>query len=105
VKPLKRYVPTGGDFFIQRFGVRIVEVRGTYDALIHFEQLTRVQETLHLFFFVTFVLISLRRWQARNTSFGGFLFALLVYVLLILCTVTLSRVSRSGGEGSGMSEV
>ena len=94
VKLLKRYVPTGGDFFIDRFGVRIVDVRGRYDSLIHFEQLTRLQEALHLFFFVTFVLISLRQWHAGSTSFGGFLFALLVYVLLILSPVGLQRYNR-----------
>ncbi len=94
VKLLKRYVPTGGDYFIHRFGVRIVDVKGTYDALIHFEQLTRLQESLHLFFFVTFVLISLRRWRAGSTSFGGFLFALLVYVFLILSPVGLQRYNR-----------
>ncbi len=94
VKFLKRYVPTGGDFFVDRFGVRIVDVRSNYDSLVHFEQLTRLQESLHLFFFVTFVLISLRRWQAGSTSFGGFIFALLVYVLLILSPVGLQRYNR-----------
>ncbi len=94
VKLLKRSVPTGGDFFIDRFGVRIVDVRGNYDSLIRFEQLTRLQESLHLFFFVTFVLFSLRRWQTGSTSFGGFLFALVVYVLLILSPVELQRYNR-----------
>ncbi len=93
-KFLKRYVPTGGDFFIQRFGVRIVEVRGDYDSLIHFEQLTRLYEALHLFFFLFFLRFSLRRWRARRTSFLGFLFALLVYVLLILSPVALQRYNR-----------
>ncbi len=94
VKFLKRYVPTGGDFFIERFGVRIVDVQGNVDSLVQFEQLTRLQESLHLFFFVSFVLFSLWRWLAGKTSFGGFLFALLVYLVLILSPVELQRYNR-----------
>ncbi len=34
---IKLYVPTGGDFFIRRYGIRIAQIRGTLDSLIHFE--------------------------------------------------------------------
>ena len=35
---IKRYVPTGGDFFIRRYGIRIAHIRGNLESLIHFEQ-------------------------------------------------------------------
>ncbi len=91
---LKRYVPTGGDYFIQKYGVRIVDIRGDLDALIHFEQLTRIHEVLHIFFFLFFLIFSLRRWLSGQTTFFGFLFAFLVYVLLILSPVELQRYNR-----------
>jgi hypothetical protein len=37
---IKRYVPTGGDFFIRRYGIRIAHIRGSLGSLIHFEQFT-----------------------------------------------------------------
>jgi hypothetical protein len=94
VRFLKRYVPTGGDFFIQRYGVRIVEVRGNLDAMIHFEGLTRIYEAIHTFFFISFVIFSLWRWLAHQTTFLDFLFAVLVYVLLILSPAALQRYNR-----------
>ncbi len=94
VRFLKRYVPTGGDFFIQKYGVRIADIRGDMQALTRFEQLTRLHEFLHLFFFLFFVIFSLRRWLSGKTTFAGFLFALLVYVLLILSPVALQRYNR-----------
>src|SRR5260370_28762812 len=33
---IKRYVPTGGDFFIRRYGIRIAHIRGSLESLIHF---------------------------------------------------------------------
>ncbi len=94
VRYLKRYVPTGGDYFIQKFGIRIVDIQGDLDALIRFEQLTRIHEALHIFFFLVFLGYSLRRWRAGKTSFPGFLFALLVCVGLILSPVELQRYNR-----------
>lgn len=94
VRLLKRYVPTGGDIFIQKYGLRIVDVHRDVDALVHFEQLTRLQEALHEFFFLFFLVFSLRRWRAGKTSFAGFLFAVLVYIFLILSPVELQRYNR-----------
>ncbi len=91
---LKRYVPTGGDFFIQKYGVRIVDVEGNVDSLIHFEQLTRIQEALHLFFFLFFSIISFRRWISGKISFLHFLFEVLVYIVLILSPAELQRYNR-----------
>ncbi len=91
---LKRYVPTGGDYFIRKYGVRIVNIQGNLDSLIYFEQLTRIHEALHLFFFLFFLIFSFRRWLSGKTSFFGFLFALLVYVVLILSPVELQRYNR-----------
>ncbi len=94
VRFLKRYVPTGGDFFIQKYGIRIVDIQGNLDALVHFEQLTRIHEALHTFFFLVFVIYSLRRWLSHRSSFAGFLFAFVVYILLILSPVELQRYNR-----------
>jgi hypothetical protein len=94
VRFLKRYVPTGGDFFIQKYGIRIVNIQGNLDALIRFERLTRIQESLHLFFFLFFLLFSIRRWLSGRTTFLDFLFALLVYIVLILSPVELQRYNR-----------
>jgi hypothetical protein len=94
VRFLKRYVPTGGDYFIQRIGVRIVDIQDNIVSLVHFEQLTRVHEALHVFFFVFFVTYSLRRWLSGQTTLLSFLFALVVYVLLILPPVELQRYNR-----------
>lgn len=43
VRSIKRYMPRGGGYFIQRFGVRLVNVQGNLDSRIHFEQLTLSQ--------------------------------------------------------------
>ncbi len=94
VRLLKRYVPTGGDYFIQRYGIRIVDVQGNLDSLVRFERLTRIQESLHIFFFIFFVLFSLWRWLSGKTGFFNFLFAIVVYILLILSPVELQRYNR-----------
>ncbi len=91
---LKRYVPTGGDFFIQRFGVRIVDIRGNLESMIHFERLTRIYEAIHTFVFLAFLIFSFRRWRTQQTTFPGFLFAALVYILLILSPAALQRYNR-----------
>jgi hypothetical protein len=90
----ERYVPTGGDFFIQRFGIRIVLVRGDLDAMIHFEQLTRIHEAIHIFAFLGFLSLSVWRWLQRKTTFLDFVFAVFVYVLLILSPAVLQRYNR-----------
>ncbi len=94
VRILKRYVPTGGDYFIQKYGIRIADIHENLEALIRFEQLTRIHEALHLFFFLFFLGFSLRRWLSGKTSFLDFLFAFLVYVFLILSPVELQRYNR-----------
>ena len=94
VRFIKRYAPTGGDFFIQRFGIRIVDIQNNLESLIHFEQLTRVHETIHIFAFLGFMIFSFRRLINRKTTFMDFLFALLVYVLLILAPAALQRYNR-----------
>jgi hypothetical protein len=91
---LKRYVPTGGDFFYQRFGVRIVEIQGNLDAMIHFERLTRVYETIHTIAFLAFMVFPFRRWRRQKTTFLDFLYAILVYVVLILLPAALQRYNR-----------
>ncbi len=91
---LKRYVPTGGDFINQKYGVRIVDIESNVDSLIHFEKLTRIQEALHLFFFLFFFTISLRRWISGKITFLHFLFEALIYIVLILSPIELQRYNR-----------
>ncbi len=91
---LKKYVPTGGDFFIRRFGVRVVDVRADLDSLIQFEHITRIWEAIHELFFVGFTSWSLWRSVTHRTSWAGFAFGLAVYIVLILSPVMLQRYNR-----------
>jgi hypothetical protein len=59
---IKRYVPTGGDFFIRRYGIRIADIRRSLDSLIQFERLTRRLEAIHEIAFLGFLAFSL--WRA-----------------------------------------
>ena len=94
MRTLKRYVPTGGDLFIQRFGIRIVQVDRNLDSIIHFEKLTRIHEAIHVFAFLGFLVFSFWRWINRRTTFLDFFFAVLVYILLILSPAALQRYNR-----------
>jgi hypothetical protein len=58
---IKRYVPTGGDFFIRRYGIRIAHIRGSLESLNHFERYTRRLEAIHEIAFLGFMIFSLRR--------------------------------------------
>ncbi len=91
---VKKYAPTGGDFFIRRYGIRIVEVRGNLHSLMHFENYTRRLEAIHELAFLGFALWSLRRALLRRTTWLDFGFALVVYVLLILSPAMLQRYNR-----------
>ncbi len=91
---LTKYVPTGGDFFVRRFGMHVVNVRPDLDSLIQFEIATRLWETIHVLFFLGFTGWSLWRSATRQTSWPGFLFALAVYIVLILSPVMLQRYNR-----------
>lgn len=91
---IKKYAPTGGDFFIRRYGVRIVDVRGTLDSLIHFERYTRRLEAIHEIVFLGFCGWSLWRVMVHQTTLLDFGFAILVYILLILSPAMLQRYNR-----------
>jgi Glycosyl-4,4'-diaponeurosporenoate acyltransferase len=65
---IKRYVPTGGDFFIRRYGIRIAQIRGSLESLIQFERFTRRLEAIHEIAFLGFVTFSLRRLILRHTT-------------------------------------
>ncbi len=91
---VKKYAPTGGDFFIRRFGIRIVDVRGSLDALIHFEKYTRRLEAIHEIAFLGFVGFSLWRAVVHQTTVLDFGFAVVVYILLILSPALLQRYNR-----------
>src|SRR6266508_3689254 len=91
---VKKYVPTGGDFFIRRYGIRIVDVRGGLDSLIHFERYTRRLEAIHEIVFLGFVGFSLWRAIVHQTTLVDFGFAIVVYIVLILSPAMLQRYNR-----------
>ena len=91
---IKRYVPTGGDFFIRRYGIRIAHIRGSLESLIHFERFTRLLEAIHEIAFLGFLAFSLRRGVLRHTTWLDFGFAVVVYVVLILSPAMLQRYNR-----------
>jgi len=91
---IKRYAPTGGDFFIRRYGVRIVEIGASLDSLVKFEQLTRRLEAIHEIAFLGFLGFSLWRLVIHQTTLVDFGFAVVVYVALILSPAMLQRYNR-----------
>jgi hypothetical protein len=91
---IKRYVPTGGDFFRRRYGIRIVDIRGNLDSLIQFERYTRKLEAIHVIAFLGFVAWSLWRAIVRQTTILDFCFAIFVYLTLILSPALLQRYNR-----------
>ena len=94
VRFVKRYVPTGGDFFRHRYGIRIVDIRGDLNSLIQFEKCTRKLEAIHVTAFLGFLAWSLWRAIIRQTSVMDFGIAFLVYVTLILSPAMLQRYNR-----------
>jgi len=68
---IKRYVPTGGDFFIRRYGIRIAQIRGNLEALIHFERFTRRLEAIHEIAFLGFSAFSLRTGSSSADNMAG----------------------------------
>ena len=94
VSIIKKYAPTGGDFFIRRFGIRIVDVRGSLDSLIYFERYTRRLEAIHEVVFLAFFGWSLWRLNVHQTTLFDFGVAIVVYLLLILSPAMLQRYNR-----------
>lgn len=91
---VKRYVPTGGDFFRQRYGVRIIEIRGNLDSLIQFERCTRRLEAIHVIAFLGFLSWSLWRAIIHQTTVLDLGIAIVVYIVLILSPAMLQRYNR-----------
>jgi hypothetical protein len=91
---IKRYVPTGGDFVVRRYGMRIADIRGSLDSLMQFEQLTRRLEAIHELVFLAFAGWSM--WQAvmNQTTPLDLGFAIVVYIALILSPAMLQRYNR-----------
>ncbi|MCU1243709.1 MAG: hypothetical protein JWO71_4435 [Candidatus Acidoferrum typicum] len=94
VLSIKRYVPTGGDFFIRRYGIRIAQIRGNLQSLLHFERYTRRLEAIHEVAFLGFLIFSLRRAILHRTTQLDLAFAVVVYVVLILSPAMLQRYNR-----------
>jgi len=93
---IKRYVPTGGDVFIHRYGIRVVDIRGTLNSLIRFERLTRRLEAIHELAFLGFLGFSLWRALTRQTTLVDLGFALVTYLVLISSPALLQRYNRCG---------
>jgi Glycosyl-4,4'-diaponeurosporenoate acyltransferase len=91
---IKRYVPTGGDYFRKKYGVRIIDITSSIESLLKFEQRTRVYEAIHLGAFLAFLLFSIWQLVSERTNGIGFVIACVVYVLLILSPVLLQRYNR-----------
>jgi hypothetical protein len=91
---IKRYVPTGGDYFRKKYGVRVINIQSTIESLLTFEQRTRLYEAIHLGAFLAFLLFSIWQLVSGRTTGMGFVMACVVYVLLILSPVLLQRYNR-----------
>jgi len=91
---IKRYVPTGGDYFRKKYGVRVIDIKSNIESLLKFEERTRLYEVIHLGAFIAFVLFSIWQLVSGRTNGMGFVIACIVYMLLILSTVLLQRYNR-----------
>jgi len=91
---IKRYVPTGGDYFRKKYGVRVIDIKSTIESLLKFEKRTRLYEAIHLGAFLAFLLFSIWQLVSGRTNGIGFVMACVVYVLLILSPVLLQRYNR-----------
>ncbi len=91
---IKRYVPTGGDYFRKKYGVRVIDIKGTIESLLKFEERTRLYEAIHVVAFLAFLLFSIWQLVSGRTNGIGFVIALVVYVLLILSPALLQRYNR-----------
>jgi hypothetical protein len=91
---IKRYVPTGGDYFRKHYGVRVIDIKGTIESLLRFEELTRVYEAIHVVVFLAFLVFSIWQLVSGRTTGMGFVIACVVYVLLILSPALLQRYNR-----------
>ena len=91
---IKRYVPTGGDYFRKKYGVRVIDIKSTIVSLLKLEERTRLYEVIHLGAFLAFLLFSIWQLVSERTNGIGFVIACVVYVLLILSPVLLQRYNR-----------
>ena len=91
---IKRYVPTGGDYFRKKYGVRVIDIKSNIESLLKFEERTRLYEVIHLGAFLAFLLFSIWQLVSGRTTGMGFVIACEVYVLLILSPVLLQRYNR-----------
>jgi len=91
---IKRYVPTGGDYFRKKYGVRVIDIKINIESLLKFEDRTRLYEVIHLGAFLAFLLFSIWQLVSGRTNDIGFVIACVVYMLLILSPVLLQRYNR-----------
>ncbi len=91
---IKRYVPTGGDYFRKKYGVRVIDIKSNIKSLLKFEERIRLYEVIHLGAFIAFLLFSIWQLVSGRTNGMGFVIACIVYMLLILSPVLLQRYNR-----------
>ncbi len=91
---IKRWVPTGGDFFRIKYGVRVIDIRSNIESLLAFEERTRLYEAIHLWTFLAFLLFSTWQLVSGRTTGKRFVIACVVYVSLILSPALLQRYNR-----------
>ena len=91
---IKRYVPTGGDYFRKKYGVRVIDIKSTIESLLTFEERTRLYEAIHVVVFLAFLLFSIWQLVSGRTTGLGFGIACVAYVLLILSPALLQRYNR-----------
>ena len=91
---IKRHVPTGGDYFRKKYGVRVIDIKSNIESLLTFEERTRLYEVIHLGVFLAFLLFSIWQLVSERTNGIGFVIACVIYVLLILSPALLQRYNR-----------
>jgi hypothetical protein len=94
VRFVKHYVPTGGDFVRNRYGIRIVDIRCNLDSLSQFERCTRKLEAVHVIAFLGFLAWSVWRAIIGQTTLADFGITIVIYTMLILSPAMLQRYNR-----------
>ncbi len=69
---IKRYVPTGGDYFRKKYGVRVIDIKSTIESLLTFEERTRVYEAIHVLVFLLSQLYESKRVYSPKAGMNRF---------------------------------
>jgi hypothetical protein len=94
---IKRYVPTGGDLVMQHLRHRRTNIRcvaANLKSLRQFERRTRLNESIHLIGFVSFALLTGRKFASGALTMLGLTTALALNLILGLWPIVLQRYNR-----------